>query len=182
MKHAASPAPPGERSTSIHARFTSCTPGDSCAPTRIPSSIATTRRLRLRPPRRNTNSPTTALGRVPETRLPIRPSPASIPRLATLTHPATQSRGTDQGRQRTTRTLDPRFHHGDLPARHPTNARAGGGDIRKPPRTQRSSTGFYPVEVTVERHQTRLDPGRSICRDQGRLVAGAGFEPATFGL
>ena len=48
--------------------------------------------------------------------------------------------------------------------------------------SMRRSTDFYPVEVTVEDHRTRIGPGQGRCRDQGRLVAGAGFEPATFGL
>ena len=158
-RHAASPAPPGERSTSTHHHRVLHTwrqqrrrRGPRVRPRR-------SRRSRVRPARRHPNAPTTAVGRVPETRAPIRPAPSPVPRPPPHPrHAAAQSRRADQGRQRTTRTLHPWVHDGDLPARHPRHATRSRPDLRRHPPTLRRSTDFYPVEVTVEDHPDAKRP------------------------
>ena len=98
-------------------------------------------------------------------------------------HPAPQSRRADQGRQRTTRALHTRLHDGDLPARHPRHATGGRADLRRHPRSaMRPIYRLLPGRSHGRRPPDATRPWSGRCRDQGRLVAGAGFEPATFGL
>lgn len=75
-----------------------------------------------------------------------------------------------------------RVHNRDLSARHPGDAGRGCADLRSHPWRMRRSTGFYPVEVPVERtpRGEALPTGRAShlhLRGGGRRI-----EPATFGL
>ncbi len=128
----------------------------------------------LQPARRHADPSTSPVGHVQASRRAIRtpthplPRPPPHPR-----HPALEGRRPDQSRQRTPRALHPRIHDGHLPARHPRHAARSSAHIRGHPRSQTTSTGFYPVEVPVEALQTRRGPAPGGASDQ-HFVGGGG--------
>ena len=115
------------------------------------------------------------------------PRPAPHPR-----HPAHQGRRAGQGRQRTARPRQHRLHHRDLPARPARHAGRRRPHLPAPRHTR--STGRRPTRWNAggTAGGTPPEPGRTPptttkaqVADLGlhhQLVAGAGFEPATFGL
>ena len=119
------------------------------------------------------------------------PRPAPHPRLA-----ARRRRRPDQGRQRTPRPRPPRLHDAHLPAPAARHERRRRRAVRRPDR-HREPVDVYRPDVRETRRSTRRatdepvdDAGDAlttttkaqVCDLGLHMVAGAGFEPATFGL
>ena len=109
--------------------------------------------------------------------------------------PPRRSRRTHQGRRRTPRPRPPWLHDAHLPTPAPRYGSRCHHQVRRPHRGQPvdPSTGPSPANPAIAAAAGR-DPGRSaipadndkgpetLCFRAFILVAGAGFEPATFGL